>query len=168
MDLVNYKWVMLVASIMMFHFIFTGFAAGNRRKFAFSDEFMEKNFKEEHEKAFSDGNALQKKLPKGGYPDMGSGRFSDKISYKEWFLFNVGQRIHYHYLESVTSVVVWLLIAGLKYTWVAVAFGAAYIIGRIIFHIGYRIKGPKGRSIGFLVCMISAVVLFAFSLVSPI
>ena len=99
---------------------------------------------------------------------MGSGRFADKISYKEWFLFNVGQRIHYHYLENVTSVVLWLLISGLKHPWVAVAFGSAYIIGRIIFHIGYHIKGPKGRFIGFMTTMIASAVLMVFSFVSPI
>ena len=170
MDINNYRWVMLVASIMMIHFIVTGFFAGSGRKNAFSEEFLEKNFKEEHEKAFPEGSsaALQRKLPKGGYPDMGSGRFSDKLAYKEWYLFNLGQRIHYHYLESVTSVVCWLLIAGLLYPWVAVAFGSAFIVGRIIFHIGYAIKGPKGRLIGFLICQLSAIVLFAFSLVSPI
>ena len=43
---------MLVASIMMFHIVVTGFIAGNRRKYTFSDDFMERNFKEEHENAF--------------------------------------------------------------------------------------------------------------------
>ena len=169
MDVENYKWVALVATLMMFHVIITGFTAGGgQRSKAFSEEFMEKNFKEEHEKAFPEGSAQQKRLPKGGYPDVGSGRYSEKLAYKDWFLFNVGQRIHYHYLESVTSVVLWLLIAGLKHPWVAVAFGGAYIVGRIVFHIGYSIKGPKGRMAGFIMSMIAATVLFAFSLVSPI
>jgi glutathione S-transferase len=76
--------------------------------------------------------------------------------------------VHYHYIESMTSVVCWLLIGGLLYPWVAVAFGGAYIVGRIIFTIGYMTKGPRGRGIGFAICMISGTVLFVFSFVSPI
>ena len=81
---------------------------------------------------------------------MGSGRYSEKLSYKDWFNFNKAQRIHYHYLESVTCVVCWLLIAGIRYPIPAISFGAAYALGRLIFHIGYHVKGPRGRSIGFL------------------
>lgn len=93
-----------------------------------------------------------RKLPKEGYPDMGSGRFAEKLSYKDWYIFNNGQRIHYNYLEALTSVVTFLLIGGLLYPWVAVAFGGAYIVGRIIFHIGYSRLGARGRSIGFIIC----------------
>ena len=152
-NFMDYRWVLLTASLMAFHFILTGFiAAGGRRKKTFTPEFLEKNFREEHEAAFAGGSEKQKAISKEGYPDTGSGRYSAKLGYKEWFEFNVGQRIHYHYLESVTSVICWLLIAGLLYPWVAVAFGGAYIVGRIIFHLGYSMKGPKGRVIGFLVC----------------
>ena len=45
---------------------------------------MEKNFKTEHEQAYPGQN-----LPIGGLPDMGNGRFSEKLTYKEWFEFNV-------------------------------------------------------------------------------
>ena len=42
-------------------------------------------FKEEHEEAFKDI-----KLPVGeGYPDTGSGRYSAKLEYQNWFKFNV-------------------------------------------------------------------------------
>ena len=99
---------------------------------------------------------------------MGSGRYSEKLSYKDWYNFNNGQRMHYHYVEAVTSVVCWLLIAGILYPWVAVAFGALNVVGRIAFNVGYQRKGPKGRAIGFLLHMASATVLFTFSLVSAI
>ena len=99
---------------------------------------------------------------------MGMGRYSERLSYKDWFEFNKGQRIHYNYLESLTPVVFWLLIAGTYYTWVAVAFGAAYIFGRIVYHIGYSRSGPSGRVAGLIICQITAPVLFVFALVSPI
>jgi hypothetical protein len=36
---------------------------------------MEDNFLKEHEENFPTGT-MQAKLPKGGYPDMGSGRYA--------------------------------------------------------------------------------------------
>jgi hypothetical protein len=37
--------------------------------------------------------------PKGGYPDMGNGRYAENWKYSEWFIFNNYQRAHYNYLE---------------------------------------------------------------------
>jgi uncharacterized MAPEG superfamily protein len=99
---------------------------------------------------------------------MGNGRFSEKLAYKEWFLFNVGQRIHYNYLESVTIIICWVLISGIKYPWVAVAAGGAYVIARIIYHIGYETKGPSGRVAGFIISQLSSIVLFVVSILSPL
>src|SRR5438132_1566735 len=101
----------------------TGFIAGSMRKKVFSPEFMEGNFKTEHERFFPDS-----KVPKSGYPDMGSGRFSEKLSYKEWYLFNNGQRIHYNYMEYVTCVLCWLLIGGVKYPWESIAFASIFAL----------------------------------------
>ena len=75
---------------------------------------------------------------------MGNGRYSAKLSYKEWFEFNNLQRIHYNYLESVACIIIWLLIGGLatNFTWVAVGLGAANLAGRVMYHVGYSMKGP--------------------------
>ena len=141
----DYRWVLFVASLIGFHCTITGFFAGSRRKHVFSEAFMEKNFKAEHERFFPG-----QKVPKGGFPDMGNGRYAEKLSYKDWFEFNVGQRIHYNYLECIACVVVWLLVGGLAYNWVATGFGAGFLGGRILYHIGYSMKGPSGRGIGFV------------------
>lgn len=164
MKIEDYRWVMLVASIMMFELTITGFVGGGGRKKTFSDAFIKEHFEEKHKEAFPDGRPL----PKEGYPDTGSGKFSEKLAYKDWYEFNSRQRAHYNFLESATSVVCWLLIAGLLYPWVAVAFGGAYCIGRFFYTYGYVKSGPKGRRYGFLLSLLSATVLFAFSLVSPI
>ena len=34
-----------------------------------------------------------------GFPDSGSGRYSDKLDYGAWFKFNNWQRAHYNFLE---------------------------------------------------------------------
>jgi len=33
---------------------------------------------------------IKEKVPKGGYPDCGNGVYADKLSYKDWFEFNLG------------------------------------------------------------------------------
>lgn len=92
----EYPYVMLTAIALAFQcYLFGYFAVGPLRYKYFSQEFLEKHFGEEHRKAFPN----DKKLPKGGYPDTGSGVYSRKLPYKEWFELNVGQRIHGNYVE---------------------------------------------------------------------
>jgi hypothetical protein len=75
-------WTSLFIGLQCF---FTGFVSGGKRKNTFTKEFMEKNFGEEHRKAFPGST----EPPKGGYPDNGSGLYSKKLGYKEWFEFNL-------------------------------------------------------------------------------
>ena len=79
----DYRYVLLTATVIALHVFITGFIAGGSRGKIFNQKFMEENFKEEHEK-FYPGQPL----PKGGYPDMGNGRYADALSYKDWFEFN--------------------------------------------------------------------------------
>lgn len=67
----DYRWVCLVASLIGFHLTITGFYAGGKRKATYKPEFMEQNFKTEHERFFPG-----KTYNKEGYPDMGNGRYS--------------------------------------------------------------------------------------------
>ncbi len=162
-DINEYKWVLLVASLICFHFTVTGFWAGSKRRKIFSEEFMKSNFEAEHQAAFPG-----QKVPKGGFPDSGNGRYSQKLTYEQWYTFNNAQRTHYNYLESVTSVICWLLIGGIGYNWYAVGFGSAYLISRLIYTIGYSVIGPKGRFPGFLGSMICSTALFVLSIISPL
>ena len=57
--------------------------AGGPRGKIFTQEFMETNFKEEHE-----ASGVNDPLIKGGYPDSGSGRYIMKAGYKAWVEFN--------------------------------------------------------------------------------
>ena len=91
-----YKWVLLVSVVIGFQVLVTGFIVGDKRRKIFKPEFMEQNFRLQHEEYFP-GEQPNKE----GYPDMGNGRYSAKLTYKDWFEFNSAQRIHYNYLESV-------------------------------------------------------------------
>ncbi len=44
----DYRYVLLVASILAFHLIITGFIAGSKRSKVFNKEFMKKEFETEH------------------------------------------------------------------------------------------------------------------------
>ncbi|KNC74044.1 hypothetical protein SARC_13398, partial [Sphaeroforma arctica JP610] len=50
-----------------------------------------------------------------GYPDMGSGKLSQKLDFASWYSFNNAQRTHYNYLESITAVSTLTLISGFFY-----------------------------------------------------
>jgi hypothetical protein len=62
------------------------------RKNLFPKEFLEKEFGEIH------SAQLGEPITGGGYPDTGSGLYSHKLSYKDWYRFNVLQRIHLNYM----------------------------------------------------------------------
>ena len=46
-----------------------------------------------------------------------------------------------------------MLSCGLHYPIATAIVGAVYLLGRILFQIGYKIVGPKGRMIGAMICM---------------
>ena len=74
---------------------------------------------------------------KGGYPDCGSGRYSQRLEYKDWMEFNLAQRSHKNTLEFLTPTLCMLLVAGITFPWTAVTLGCIYFVARIIFAIGY-------------------------------
>lgn len=44
---------------------------------------MENNFKEIHKSETGD------EIEEHGYPDMGNGKYAEKLSYKDWYEFNL-------------------------------------------------------------------------------
>lgn len=71
------------------------FVAGRVRGKVFTSEFMEKNFDREHREA-----TFQSIENSEGYPDMGQGKYADKLSYENWLWFGKAQRTHYNFLEN--------------------------------------------------------------------
>ena len=85
----NYRWTLLVVVILCFYYIMVGFiATGKGRREILNKEFLEKNFGDVHKEATG------QEIGRGGYPDMGSGRYVMAAGYKGWMEFNKGQRIH--------------------------------------------------------------------------
>ena len=78
-----------------------------RRKKAFTVEFM-KQFHQEHAQAFPDAykdlsaEDKEKKLDEdlaGGLPDVGNGRYSQKLPYEHWLALNSAMRAHMNFYE---------------------------------------------------------------------
>ncbi|KRX05344.1 hypothetical protein PPERSA_00645 [Pseudocohnilembus persalinus] len=139
----QYPYVIIMASILGLHCHIIGFLGQKTRKRVFNKKFMVKNFQEIHEKEIG----KNEKLPGQGYPDMGSGFYSQKLSYKDWYDFNNSQRIHQNFADQIGYLLPALLIAGLLYPIFSVGLGLTHFIGRILYASGYS-KGPDQRELG--------------------
>ncbi len=86
--------------------------------------FKDNGFVEQHQEAFKEAPA------KLGYPDTGNGRYSKKLTYKEWYTFNCAQRVHMNYIEGIVLIVIGSLISGIVYPQWTFAIQVLYILGR--------------------------------------
>eukprot|EP01095_Lingulamoeba_sp_RSL-Kostka_P006401 TRINITY_DN1_c0_g1_i1.p1 TRINITY_DN1_c0_g1~~TRINITY_DN1_c0_g1_i1.p1 ORF type:complete len:183 (-),score=78.10 TRINITY_DN1_c0_g1_i1:379-927(-) len=145
----EYALVLFTVVIMAFQVIITSFGVGSRRKKYFTKEFFEKNF-----------DNVDPSKHKLGYPDMGNGRFSSKLTLEQWADFNNAQRAHYNYIEQFASVAVFNLVGGLFFPNFCAALGLVYIIGRALYAIGYKASGPGGRLFGVLLVDLSFLCMF--------
>ncbi|PWN37648.1 membrane-associated proteins in eicosanoid and glutathione metabolism [Meira miltonrushii] len=74
--------------------------------------------------------------------------------------FNCAQRAHQNTMENVPQVYASLLIAGVQHPRVAAISGLLYVVGRIVFTVGYNSGEPKGRVPGSLISYLGMVSLF--------
>ena len=104
-------------------------------------------------------------MPKQGYPDCGNGFYSDKLSYKEWFQFNLDQRAHRNYLEQLPIVVFAIAVSGLVYPVSTQVLGAIYLICRQFYAWGYQ-ANPSARLIASKLQNFSLIGLMGLSIYS--
>lgn len=159
----EYGYVLIVGVVLAFEVLLIGFLfPGKIRGEIFTEEFMKTNFGDEHK------TKIGVEIEKGGYPDMGNGRYSSKLSYQDWYRFNNAQRAHYNFVEFAPSCFVMLFISGLYFPIPAAVLGLVLIIGRLIYSIGYVNGGPKGRLIGAILGDLVLLGLLGLSLASAI
>jgi uncharacterized membrane protein YecN with MAPEG domain len=116
-------------------------------------------FEKEHRENFPDDD-VTKSI---GFPDMGSGYYSKKLAYNDWFRFNNAQRVHYNFLEALPMILILLFIAGLKQPLAALIIACVYFVSRIIYLFSY-IKSPNMRVIGVIPMSLCILSLFGLSL----
>lgn len=113
------------------------------RKKAFNKEFLQKHFGEVHKLEVGGS------VPKGGYPDMGTGRYSQLLTYKDWLELNSAYRVFLNFGEHIGVIIPFTLLAGLRYPRVAAGLGFGYVLSRFLYGFGYT-KRPESRLAGFL------------------
>ena len=99
---------------------------------------------------------------------MGCGKYSQKLSYKDWYEFNSAQRAHYNFVEWIASTLLLILVAGVYFPIPAAALGLAIFIARLIYSIGYVTGGPRGRSIGATINDLAFLAAFVLAFISSI
>lgn len=133
------------------------FPIGALRRKLFTVAFFEKNFP-----------GATPKPAKLGYPDVGYGRYADKLSHEDWLDFCNAQRVHQNVLEQLVTIVSLYVISGLSYPRLTVLMGVVYIVGRVVYGIGYRSGGPSGRGVGSRIYYSAIIVLLISSVVSAV
>lgn len=107
------------------------------RKKVFTLEFFKKNFEKELKE-----DGIDTRL---GYPDVGSGYYSQKLSHSEWKQINNAQRGHVNFLETVVPVLMFMLVSGLSFPRLTIILQTVYVVARWFYAANYTKSGPKGR-----------------------
>lgn len=79
------------------------------------------------------------------YPAMTSDKHPD---------FNCAQRVHQNTLENVPFYLAMLLVSGVKYPCLAATFGFVWVVGRVVYSVGYYSGDPAKRMPGFALSML--------------
>jgi glutathione S-transferase len=80
--------------------------------------------------------------------------------------FNCAQRVHQNTLENMSFFLTNLIVAGLRMPVWAGALGAFWIVGRVIYSIGYYSGEPSKRTPGAIINFISMFLLIFLSIYS--
>ncbi|CAO1623208.1 unnamed protein product [Jaminaea pallidilutea] len=81
------------------------------------------------------------------YPQLYADKAEAKASNKA-HKFNCVQRAHQNTLESLPSYAISLIVAGLRFPRLAAGLGATWLIGRVLYTIGYSSGDPSARTKG--------------------
>ena len=89
-----------------------------------------------------------------------------EAGYAAWMEFNKAQRIHYNYLEHISQTICMFLVCGLYYPITTCVIGGLYVAARILFQVGYKLYGPKGRMAAVPIIMLTQFLFPIFTMVS--
>ena len=108
---IEYPYTILACVILCIECILFSFFTGRQRSKVFSREFLSENFEEEHIEAMNEEGVMTDISP-GGFPDCGDGRYSEKLSYRDWYIFNQTVRAHINFVEALPGVITILALSG--------------------------------------------------------
>mmetsp|Transcript_31647 Transcript_31647/g.48407 ORF Transcript_31647/g.48407 Transcript_31647/m.48407 type:complete len:121 (-) Transcript_31647:64-426(-) len=102
-----------------------------------------------------------------GYPDTGCGWYSRNLPYADWMKMQFGQRIQIAYLEQFVVTVMALWATYFKFPMTATYIGLAYLVGRILYSIGYSMS-PQKRSLGAWIVDLAVMGLAVMGIISGV
>eukprot|EP00347_Sterkiella_histriomuscorum_P020687 403336863 len=138
-----FPYVLIVMALICGECMLHGpFVTGRSRKRTFTQEFMSQ-FEIDHAKAIDNT-----KIINGGYPDSGSGVYSQQLTYKQWFDFNNAIRVHMNYVEQLPLFMTIIFLAGIKLPLPTLILSGLYFVTRFLYTLGYVCAGPNLRQIG--------------------
>jgi uncharacterized membrane protein YphA (DoxX/SURF4 family) len=158
----DYGYVLLAAAGITLQCFLAGFSMGRIRRRVFPQDFMKDNFGDIHQQE------MGREIGMMGFPDTGSGRYSEKLDYRTWFTFNCSQRSHVDFVEQLTTVIPLLLIAGAFYPIISAVAGFLYFTARISFLWNYRSDGPDAISFEPYVFSLSIITLAIITIIGGV
>jgi hypothetical protein len=155
-------WLFISIIAICFQVALAGFLAGRARGKVFTRKFMDDNFGDLHFRE------TKYQVSEEGYPDMGNGKYSTKLSYNDWLYFNNAQRVHYNYLENITLIVVYAALAGLYYPLGATYCCLAIFIGRFAYFFYNSAQGAAhpARRVGSAITSLAQLALLVFAVLA--
>ena len=162
----NFGLVVISCALIAIQVLLTGFlVVGRIRRRVFNKEFLAEFFAQEH---YSYTNEDIEKT--AGYPDMGCGRYAQKLSYPNWLQFNIAQRIHYNYVEHAASIIIVTLLGGWVFPIIAAVFGYVYVFGRCLYVCYLQEAGYKNfwRGLAAVICDVCFLGNFVLSILTAV
>ena len=105
-------------------------------------------FKKEHEQGYDSDSDVTKL--KGGWPDSGEGRYSQKLTYKAWYEFNCSERAHQNFVEQLPIILIFLILGSFFLPRFALYTGYLVAVSRPLYALAYIVKGPDLRFVNAL------------------
>ena len=90
---------------------------------------------------------------------MGNGYFGRLLGYKEWYEFQVAQRIHYNLLENIPFLVLTTIVTSIGMPRAGAALSGLNFLGRVLYCLGYKIGGPNLRLPGAAIAHFTTMIL---------
>eukprot|EP00347_Sterkiella_histriomuscorum_P018300 403346034 len=133
-------YCLLMMSLICMECFFTSFHQGSMRKKIF--EPVMGQFFEVHTRIYE--SAPQD----SGHPDTGSGLYSSKLTYRNWYDFNNAYRVHMNFVEQLPVILPLILLASLKTPLITLFLSVTYFVLRLLYTWGYVKGGPEMRKFG--------------------
>ena len=123
----NFRWIILEVVIQVFYYFVTNIRNGAARGKVFNANFMNQFAPEL--------SSFGLKVPNGGVPDCGNGRFAEKLPFNSWKEYNALQFVANSSQWSIVAQVLITVALGIYIPDLGIGVGAFFIVWRIVQNI---------------------------------